>query len=1030
MFHNHTRTAWSSTIVLMLGLLLGAGSARGSDFWLVDDDALGDPGPNDPAISDPLEDGSFQHPFDAIQEAVAAAADGDLIVALDGAYSSSGEYQIDFGGKALKLYSVNGPDSSRIDGRLLLQNGEPPITEVNGFLFRGYDNGLIIDGADPTIRNCVFEQCVNQSDGGAVVCTGGRPLFVQCAFARNSTHGDGGAVYALNSDVDFVNCLFFNNATSGSGTSYGSAVRADNGRLTFANCVVALNEGADYGAIALVQAVADFTNCTFYENQNAYNTAVYMDDLNSALPYDIALRFVNTIIWSGSDSRSQVYVYSDLDTVVSHCATRNGPSDFVTGDVGYPKLRWGDGNQLLEPDFILPQGLDGSIYEWRDNDWRLKTAALMDIGDSTALPPDIADLDHDGDTNELLSRDMAGNERAADAQGVDPGPGYAAPAVDLGAFEAPADRPYLCLSESELQLSIPEGEQDVVTHKLKLRNVGDDYIIWMMASWGSWMTVQSQTGMIEQGEVEVTISIAAAALEHGEHHAALSIAAPEADDPFVIIPVTVAISRIHRVPDQYATIRDALLAAREPWDIVELADGVYTGPDNRDLRISNRNIIIRSANGPEHCIIDCEDADRAFVFGNQQESRLEGITIRNALGRAIWCRNGAAPAIADCVITGTKSITSDISSAILCDRYSSPTLSRCVIRDNNAVGVYMKGSHCTRISDCEICRNLAGVYNTAYDEYNDTLIIHGARISDNVFGGVLLYNLAGFWMSNSALVDHRGDDVEYGIWLHSIASIRISGCTVANNAMSGIEAQGNKVEISDCLITGNDHYGVVVYGDENRITNCTFAANRPYTSDSSVIAGGQNAPTYISNCIVWGNEMQSLLQSGETTYIIQHSDIEDVWMNLAPLFLDPDGPDNDPATWEDNDYRLAFESPCVDHGDNTLVNLDALDLDADGNVVERTPFDLAGNPRFVDVGVTPDLGVADPPYYMQIVDMGALETRFCHADLNGDGRVNLSDLAELLGNFGTTSGAGYYDGDLDLDGDVDLSDLAEMLSNY
>ena len=54
----------------------------------------------------------------------------------------------------------------------------------------------------------------------------------------------------------------------------------------------------------------------------------------------------------------------------------------------------------------------------------------------------------------------------------------------------------------------------------------------------------------------------------------------------------------------------------------------------------------------------------------------------------------------------------------------------------------------------------------------------------------------------------------------------------------------------------------------------------------------------------------------------------------------------------------------------------------------------------------------------------------CIGDLNGDRVVSLSDLAQLLGHYGTTSGATYEDGDLDGDGDVDLSDLAELLGHY
>jgi hypothetical protein len=51
-------------------------------------------------------------------------------------------------------------------------------------------------------------------------------------------------------------------------------------------------------------------------------------------------------------------------------------------------------------------------------------------------------------------------------------------------------------------------------------------------------------------------------------------------------------------------------------------------------------------------------------------------------------------------------------------------------------------------------------------------------------------------------------------------------------------------------------------------------------------------------------------------------------------------------------------------------------------------------------------------------------------DLDYDSDVDLSDLAQLLGRYGMTSGASYEDGDLDLDGDVDLSDLAELLGVY
>lgn len=54
----------------------------------------------------------------------------------------------------------------------------------------------------------------------------------------------------------------------------------------------------------------------------------------------------------------------------------------------------------------------------------------------------------------------------------------------------------------------------------------------------------------------------------------------------------------------------------------------------------------------------------------------------------------------------------------------------------------------------------------------------------------------------------------------------------------------------------------------------------------------------------------------------------------------------------------------------------------------------------------------------------------CPGDLNSDNVVDLGDLAGLLANFGTVSGATTADGDLDGDGDVDLSDLAGLLAVF
>ncbi len=47
-----------------------------------------------------------------------------------------------------------------------------------------------------------------------------------------------------------------------------------------------------------------------------------------------------------------------------------------------------------------------------------------------------------------------------------------------------------------------------------------------------------------------------------------------------------------------------------------------------------------------------------------------------------------------------------------------------------------------------------------------------------------------------------------------------------------------------------------------------------------------------------------------------------------------------------------------------------------------------------------------------------------------DGDIDLADLAQLLANYGETSGMVYEDGDLNAHGDVDLTDPAGLLGVY
>ena len=218
---------------------------------------------------------------------------------------------------------------------------------------------------------------------------------------------------------------------------------------------------------------------------------------------------------------------------------------------------------------------------------------------------------------------------------------------------------------------------------------------------------------------------------------------------------------------------------------------------------------------------------------------------------------------------------------------------------------------------------------------------------------------------------------------HDGAGIALCDGLIRNNVLIGNHANpswpGGGLLMCNGIIEGNlvagntSNCGGGVSHCNAVIHNNTVVGNFATTDGGGLsFCGTRNfAPpgATITNNIVWGNESPLGPQIHES-YPATYCCIQD-WVggegNLSrdPDFADADGPDNDPNTYEDNDYRLLLTSACVDAGTNEDWMNGATDLD--------------GNPRIL-VGAT-----------SLTVDIGAYEYRFDFAIArNGVGNTELS----------------------------------------
>lgn len=354
---------------------------------------------------------------------------------------------------------------------------------------------------------------------------------------------------------------------------------------------------------------------------------------------------------------------------------------------------------------------------------------------------------------------------------------------------------------------------------------------------------------------------------------------------------------------------------------------------------SERNVDVNNL----ETVIDGNDLTRCFYI--TAPATVDGFTIQNGSDSSNEGGGGiyisySSPTISNCSFTENYSLGGG--GMYIAD--SSPTITDCTFESNTAGytggGMYISNSSPT-ITDCAFESNIAygdeqffdgggGMYirDSSPTITNCTFTGNSATIDG---GGIYNYNSLLTIINCTFMSNVAGDDAG-GIYNVSSSTATIINSKFISNVASTPGARdtlggailnhsGCSATITNCLFDNNYAWnggGIYSYHSENlTITSSTFFWNKDDHTERNLVL--VSTPTTITNSIFWSLH-DSGISLSETTPEISYSCCKNGCPGVGsnntaayPDWVDRDGPDDTMGTG-DEDFRLKWDSPCVDSG--------------------------------------------------------------------------------------------------------------------
>jgi hypothetical protein len=963
--------------------------------------------------------------YPTIQDAIDASSDGDVIIVSDGNYSGEGFYNIDFHGKDIWVISASmNPTQCILDCQMLgrgviFDSGESADARLDGFtITNGFmpssGGGIYIGNGSPTIRNCWIQNCWAEPNGGAVYIGGHSvpqsPSFISCKFENSIATDEGGGVYVTDDYTpSFENCDFSQNEAYGN----GGGLRVFQAEPTLIGCDFDGDTATNGGAVAMTLTntnAPSYTGCDFEGNDaSAHAGAVFInggsptftqcDVLNNSAiidgggiyATDGALSLSTCVIEGNTtnDDGGGIYVYQATLEITDGTFQAN-----IGGDGG------GGLCYIAEYDCTI----SNSTFSNNDGPFGggIYIARVGGVGPTVTLENCSFTGDSGGrgggvyvDEAELVANDCEFNGNSTTIGG-------GAVFIEGGFTATNTNFIYNFANGSNGGGAIAtDGASLTLTDCLF-----DD----------NHAATETRGG----GAIQLSAcDLAATGCTFTSNDAPVSGGAMYGSDS----ACTVTTCTFSNNMTGFAGFEDVGggAIAIEFYSELELIDCEFianiAARNGGVLRIIDESTAFADGctfesnqclSGDGGCIqsIECDLTLTACTFGSNSTQP------PNGRGGAVYA-SGAMLEISDCSFVGHTAY--GLGGAVAVDQGGAAQISDCLFEGSETVGNVDGGAVGSVdptplfVDHCTFLDNHAGGFGGAISQVTDTLTVVSSDFIGNTAeqdGGAIDSNLDAI-VSHSRFMGNHADDNGGAV---RFCGGRLFNCIFSSNTAA---ARGGAVTMHsyDGIISG------CAFWNNNAGSAMSGAVDEPHDGSSIVYD--------ISNSVFWGNEPA---QIGSTpTSAVAYCDVQGGWsgegnIDLDPMFVDPDGPDNIPGTIDD-DLHLLCSSPCIDAANNDAVPEDELDLDGDSDTTEPCPFDLDGNPRCVDDPNVDDTGHGDPP----IVDMGAYEFQAgCLADLTHDGTVNVFDLLALLLVWGEAD----VPADLNCDGTVNVFDLLDLLATW